>query len=432
MMLNMSRLLRAVREDPTSKLPLHFPQTVYGFGNNNSFHDLAERYFDNTGIYQTVDEVPWSDILLRRSRFSHIPSKALASTNSALWKRRFFRWLGLLVRDEILFCWLHDVVFREHGPRVLFVNSRHVSQVYSAHLSHFKVVQISNENLENRIKPIYDLAKELHDRSVDEKPGLTVFTNNTSIWLLRAYRLLHPNRRIVLRFHDLIHCQVGGHGIDGESVTRIVTQIREEGLVDEVESYHRIDAKTLHATYRPNGVDPDFVLANDVPYRERLYTFVGASSNTLRNSTRLDALAEVTEFVKMLYPNAARACVRKMADIRGFWLPYTEFVKLYARSEVYVDLYRVDEDEGFSYRIPEALFLNRKIISNRTILLDEPFYSPERIFLIGIDPIERLKSFLETDIEPLPEEVLRLYDSRLWWTDDDPMKAKENSKEACA
>lgn len=107
-------------------------------------------------------------------------------------------------------------------------------------------------------------------------------------------------------------------------------------------------------------------------------------------------------------------------------------MKLYARSEVYVDLYRVDEDEGFSYRIPEALFLNRKIISNRTILHDESFYSPERIFLIGIDPIERLKSFLETDIEPLPEEVLRLYDSRLWWTDDDPMKAKENSKEACA
>lgn len=414
------RMLQTVRENPCNKLSLPCAQTIFGFGTNDSFHDIAENYSDNTGIRQTVDEIPWLDILLRRVRFSNVPSKDFALTTNGVWKRRFIRWLRLLVRDEIQLCWLHDVVFCEHGPRVICVYSRHVRQVYSAHLPDFKVVQITDENYETRTKPIYDLAKELRDQCVDEKPGLTVFTNSTSIWLLRAYRLLHPNRHIILRFHDIIDRQVGGHGIESESVVAIANQMREEGLVDEVESYHRTDAQKLHATYRPNGVNPDFVLANDVPYRDRLYSFIGGS---LRARTRSQALSSITETIKQLYPYAARSCVEQAANLRGgFWIPYSEFAKLYARSEIYVDLYRVCEDEGFSFRIPEALFLNRKIISNRVNLRCEPFYSPDRIFLIGIDPIERLQSFLEKDIPPLPENVLRLYNSRLWWTDNDPIK----------
>ena len=85
-----------------------------------------------------------------------------------------------------------------------------------------------------------------------------------------------------------------------------------------------------------------------------------------------------------------------------------------------MDLFRLDPNEGFSFRIPEALWLNRKIISNRLCLQKEDFYSPERIFLIGLDPIERLRSFLEKDVEPLPKKILCRYDSRLWWMEGDP------------
>lgn len=112
----------------------------------------------------------------------------------------------------------------------------------------------------------------------------------------------------------------------------------------------------------------------------------------------------------------------RVADSSKFWLDYADFAKLYALSEVYIDLLRVDINEGFSYRIAEALWLNRKIISNRMNLIQEPFYSPDRIFLIGRDPIEKLRSFLEKDIPPLPNNILRIYDSRLWWSNTDPAR----------
>ena len=102
------------------------------------------------------------------------------------------------------------------------------------------------------------------------------------------------------------------------------------------------------------------------------------------------------------------------------WLPYEEYLREAALAEVAVDLTRLGQDEGFSYRVAEALFWNKKIISNRRILAEEPFYSPDRVFLIGVDPLERLPEFLEADLDPLPPDILKLYDSTLWWTDRDP------------
>lgn len=90
-------------------------------------------------------------------------------------------------------------------------------------------------------------------------------------------------------------------------------------------------------------------------------------------------------------------------------------------AEVCLDFYRLGPNEGFSYRIIEALFLNQKIITNRTNLLEEPFYSPERVFIIGKDNINNLKQFLESDLPALSDSILKYYNSQLWWTDEDPL-----------
>lgn len=137
----------------------------------------------------------------------------------------------------------------------------------------------------------------------------------------------------------------------------------------------------------------------------------------------MEALNEIRRELRRIYPNADRWIEELYVLGPSTWKPYSEYLRETARAEVIVDLVRIGQEEGFSYRIPEALFLNRKIITNRLILRDEPFYSPERIFLIGIDPVSRLKTFLESDLEPLPDEVLRLYDARLWWTDEDPRRS---------
>ena len=112
---------------------------------------------------------------------------------------------------------------------------------------------------------------------------------------------------------------------------------------------------------------------------------------------------------------------QKLATGSEQWISYNQYLREIAASEIVIDLTRNCQDEGFSFRIAEALFLNKKIITNRLIILNEPFYSPERIFLIGHDSYLRLDSFLQNDLAPLPESILKFYNSRLWWTDQDPL-----------
>ena len=101
------------------------------------------------------------------------------------------------------------------------------------------------------------------------------------------------------------------------------------------------------------------------------------------------------------------------------WEPYAEYLARAALSEVAVDLTRLGDDEEFSFRIAEALFWNQKIITNRALLRNEPFYSPDRVFIVGEDDPARLKRFLEADLRPLPAEILSRYDASRWWTEEE-------------
>ena len=61
--------------------------------------------------------------------------------------------------------------------------------------------------------------------------------------------------------------------------------------------------------------------------------------------------------------------------------PYQELLNLTLAASVLIDLYRITPDEGYSFRISEALAMNKKIITNRIGLDKEEFYSPELILI---------------------------------------------------
>lgn len=394
-------------------------EVVYGFGDDNGFLELAKRHGFRVKEVSSFAEISWKDILFRRIRFSGIRSKRFCLSKGDVWKRMASRCLFLDVSEKINFCWLYSALFHNHGRKTLFTVGINIAQIYATHLPDFEVVQVVNEKKEKVSKEIYNFLKKSCSKYVDEEQGVTVFANIRTPYFIRCYRVLHPNRKIVLRFHDLIG---PGLGLDRDRICCLVEELRSEGIIDEVESYDRAGAILLKAKYRPNGVNPDFMSEIDPSYRTYLYKFVGTQKSLNPKKLRTRAIAVIDDSVKLFYPKILSWCVTKNHKNREKFLSYPEFARDSACAEVYVDLFRVSPDEGFSFRIPEALHLNRKIISNRKGLRNEPFYSPERVFLIGEDSCERLRSFIEADIPPLPAEILRLYDTRFWWTEDDPAK----------
>lgn len=414
-----AKLLQSIKGFPEQKLNLSDAGLVCGFGYNDDRLDLARHFECKTKVVNSLDEISWTEIFSRCVSFTRFPAKNFAKTKTEKLKRFALRCFGRFVGDEINICWLHEALFLDHGEKTLFTTSAHVAQLYAKHLPQFKILQVLNIKRDVDFEGVFELGEWLGERYVDEKEGITVFANVITPSFIRLYRRLHPNRRVVLRFHDILKIKPRD---ERDKIVELLKNLLATKVVDSVESYDFEDAKILRGKFRPNGVDPDFILSTDVSYRERLCHFSGASEVKSGKTSRINDFVALMDELKTLYPNTSKWSVVKNHDPRQKWLPYEEFVKISSRSEVCVDLFRLDPEEGFSFRIPEALWLNRKIISNRLCLRKEPFYAPERIFLIGVDPIERLRAFLEADIEPLPKEILRLYDTRLWWTEDDPAK----------
>ena len=75
------------------------------------------------------------------------------------------------------------------------------------------------------------------------------------------------------------------------------------------------------------------------------------------------------------------------------YMPYDMVLKNDRRSRAVLDLVK-DKQSGMTVRVLEALFLDRKIVTNNLHLRDAPFYSKGNVFILGVDDISNLKAFL--------------------------------------
>lgn len=395
--------------------------TIYVYTTTDLNLFLAKNFYKKIKIYTDLREIPWTEIIFRKVRFLSLPPTKSLPNLSLLAKRKLIKLSNLLINKQLMFESIRNLIFANQGPNVLFVPYHHAFEIYSLHCPQLKVVEIDKNLSPDLISKIYKESQ--YSKVRDLTAGVAVFINPTSSQLLRAYKLIHPNKSIVIRYHDMISWQPDKTFYSGtKNLINMVKNLKRDGIVDKVESYCPQDAELLCATYRPNAANPIHLKKIDKDFRESIYHFIGGKSSNQATSSRIQPLDQIQKELSRIYPEINHWCTANIVRFSNKWLSYNEFLEKSVLSEVCVDLIREDQNEGFSFRIPEAIHLNKKIISNRINLKKEPFYSPERIFLIGHDPIERLREFLEFDLKPLPKNIADRYNSTLWWTKHDPIK----------
>lgn len=387
-------------------------QTIYSFDKNDQRNRLFSKFFKNSITFESLTNASWTDIFLRKIRVTSIPRKILTKSTPEWIKCQLIRYLLLSISNEAKILNIHSILFLETNENLLLTPAGHCGEIYEKHVKHFKVIETFSKYQSYLTIPFYLLSKFIKTQNKNLKRGTTVFTNPSSYLLISAYHNLHPNRTIVIRFHDIL----------SKKNLTLIKRLKSSGIIAEIESYSQQDAQEQQLTYRPNGVDPAFMLSLHTSIRTSLYRFYGAASDKhAAINDRVSALSELNTALHLLYPTISSWIDYKVITLSSTYIPYPEFAKLSTQCEIYLDLARIKPSEGFSYRTVEALFLNRKIITNRSCLKNEPFYHPDRIFILGEDSFCRLQSFLESDISPLPKHILKLYDSSLWWTDKDPL-----------
>ncbi|KGE13917.1 hypothetical protein [Sphingobacterium deserti] len=85
----------------------------------------------------------------------------------------------------------------------------------------------------------------------------------------------------------------------------------------------------------------------------------------------------------------------------------------YKNSKVIVDLMR-EGQEGLSFRIFEAMALEKKIITDNPRIKDYDFYDPQNILCINNDLSEIDNTFFETPYRPLADKIYKKYTLDYW------------------
>ncbi len=432
-MLELIRLYLSILLHPEKKLGLRTRCRILAVGKRPDVIPFA-RYISEAGggieSVDSIDAISWKAVFFRSVRVLNVPGKKRLAASSQRIKRKLLKWLFLdLNRQGFLYAFQEVVFHAEPREKIIVTPVEAISRLFACHQPGCRTLELEAPERSWRFGFLMFAARRNLGKIEDPSEGLTVFVNISNPTLLRTYHLVHPNRRVVLRLVDWL----------GERPEREVSEKRAalQGLlkghvIDGAETYCRRDAGRLGILYRPNGVDPGVMGSLRRSDRDALYCFFGSVSQKGGANARLRDLAQVKKEMLRLYPKASPWIREEMTDVFAkTWVSYRDYLTLTSGSEVCVDLVRESQGEGLSYRIPEALFLNQKIITNRLVVRDEPFYDPDRVFLIGVDPLPRLQSFLEKEIEPLREDVLKHYDASLWWTDRDPYGTTDAVETTC-
>ncbi|MBB6332001.1 hypothetical protein HNP24_002951 [Chryseobacterium sediminis] len=94
-------------------------------------------------------------------------------------------------------------------------------------------------------------------------------------------------------------------------------------------------------------------------------------------------------------------------------IPHNDLPKYYKNSKVLLDLMR-EGQYGLSFRVFEAMSLEKKIITDNEAIKTYDFYNPNNILILNKNISNLDKSFFETPYEKIPEEIYYRYTLDSW------------------
>ena len=94
-------------------------------------------------------------------------------------------------------------------------------------------------------------------------------------------------------------------------------------------------------------------------------------------------------------------------------MDYEENLCHIGKSNAILEIVRPGQ-KGQTLRAMEALFHQKKLITNDVTIFEKDYYRPENIFVLGKDRISYLKDFFELPFIPVEKEIKEYYDAQNW------------------
>jgi len=237
---------------------------------------------------------------------------------------------------------------------------------------------------------------------LDKFESLIIFDAAANYELVKYIKKIYPDKRVILWYWNPVR-----NSIDP---TLLSSEICEKW------SYSLEDCKKFNLKYNTtfyfngltnnlkgeniNGLNYDIVFVG----RDK-----GRLSTLLEYKEKFESLGLKTNF----HITPTKWYKKRKNKIYKNDISYNEIIDLIKKSNAILDIVQYQSD-GLTLRIMESLFFKKKLITNNKIIKSYDFYDKNNIFILGEDPFEKLKEFIEIPYTEIDNEIIKKYEFNEW------------------
>lgn len=173
----------------------------------------------------------------------------------------------------------------------------------------------------------------------------------------------------------------------------------------DVYSFDENDSKKFGLNYLPQvyrNFDRGDIVNIDSPYD---YIFIG------RSKGREEEILEISKLLDKAGANGEIIIIdSNNKDIANFKylseaISYQSIIDLESKAKILIDIVQKNQ-VGLTLRVMEALYLNKKVITNNHSIDKYPWYTPEQFYIIGKRNPNEISNFIITPINKIDKTLL--------------------------
>ena len=185
------------------------------------------------------------------------------------------------------------------------------------------------------------------------------------------------------------------------NINEVYEKHLQDKNIDEFWTFDKNDAKKYNMKYNPQFYTKDIKLETNSQEFDIL--FLGRAKN---RKNEIIALKNKLEQQNL-------KCKFIIIEDGKDYIEYEKYLDLISKSKCILD-YNEKGQVGLTLRPMEALFLNKKLITNNSDIENYDFYNPKNIFILGENKMEEISQFIDIPNEKIDENIINNYDFNSW------------------
>jgi len=312
----------------------------------------------------------------------------------------------------------------ESHMRIFFVewNAEHGKLMIDNLSSHYNTAKISR--VLHRYKTIqkhihFSFLKKLHTKAHARlkfknitKNDLVICTGYSALAIIDMVATLPCKKIIIVR----------------DTIEKLNYHMREKGLLtqhedylgriktvfDKVYSFDQLDCLNHDMVYLPQFISftsQQFISlapSNNTPHSKTCFYVGGYDNYRVRTLNEIDLTIKELNYTSDFYLVTKEDKEKYPACCKNEFLSYKENLEKIKHCEILIEINRTGQT-GLTLRALEALFFNKKLITTNNEIKKCDFYSPERIFIWGVDSLDSLSGFMNRTLPPINVKLMKNY-----------------------